>query len=109
MLLKKYLIKKILYQAAKKCLIKLKKNARYQVFKKDVLSCLKKYLIKKNLKELEKGALSRNLNKSPKRCLIKNLHKILYKRPRQESKKSVLSRNLIKNLKTANKASLSVY
>ena len=88
MLLKKYLIKKILYQAAKKCLIiKLKKNTRYQVFKKDVLSCLKKYLIKKNLKELEKGALSRNLNKSPKRCLIKNLHKILYKRPRQESKK----------------------
>ena len=108
--LKKYLIKKILYQEAKKCLIiKLKKKTPYQVFKKDVLSCLKKYLIKKNLKESEKGALSRNLNKSPQRCLIENLHKILCKKPRQESKKGVLSRNLIKNLKTANKASLSVY
>ena len=48
--------------------------------KKDTLS-------KKPHQECKKGALSRNLKKSLKRRLIKNLHKILYKKPHQESKK----------------------
>ena len=71
--------------------------------------------------ESKKGALSRNLKKSLKKRLIKNLHKKhkltqtytnlhkLYKKPHQESKEGVLSRNLIKSLKATNKASLRVY
>ena len=66
-------------------------------------------LSKKPHQESKKGALSRNLNKSLKRCLIKNLHKILYKKPLYESEKGALSKNLIKNLKATNKASLRVY
>ena len=50
--------------------------------------------------ESKKVALSRNLSKSLKRCLIKNLHNLLYKKPHQESKKGALSKNLIKNLKS---------
>ena len=70
----------------------------------------KKYLIKKKpYQESKKGALSRNLNKSLKRCLIKNLQKILHKKPHQKLKKGALSRTLIKNLKATNKASFRVY
>ena len=65
--------------------------------------------IRNLIKNSRNGASSRNLNKSLKRCLIKNLHKIHYKKPHHESKKSALSRNLIKNLKATNKASLRVY
>ena len=70
----------------------------------------KKDTLSKNLiKNSKNGALSRNLNKSLKRCLIKNLCKILYKKPHHQSEKGALSKNLIKNLKVTNKASLRVY
>ena len=63
---------------------------------------------KKPHQEPKKYALSRNLNKSLEKYLIKNLPKILYKKPYQESKTGALSRNLIYNLKATNKASLWV-
>ena len=48
----------------------------------------KKDTLSKNLvKSSGNGGLLRNLNKSLRSCLIKNLHKILYEKPRQESKK----------------------
>ena len=61
---KKAPYQKILSQEAKKCLI----------------IKLKKYYIEKPHQESKNGALSRNLNKSLKRCLMKNPHKIPYQK-----------------------------
>ena len=67
------------------------KKAPYQTktLKKQAKKCLiiklEKFLTKKPHQESKIGALSRNLNKSLKRCLFKNPHKIPY----QKSKKTM--------------------